>query len=260
MNLGTGSTTSVFRRMFVVTAISVVASFIVTLVTMRLALGDDPAATMPASELLHFGMFFSVLVPILVCPVVAYHASRLIQELRAARSEFQILAATDQLTGLLNRRGFDARAEVALESARAAGLPAAAMLCDIDHFKQLNDSLGHEFGDKCLRHIADVLRRTAEPGNFIVGRQGGDEFVVLLPGVALAEAAAIAETVRLACAAAPFDDPNGGPSPSVSIGVAAEAGAAVSLSALLRRADVALYDVKRGGRNRVVIAPWPSAA
>ena len=252
------------RRVFVLTATSVVASFTVTVVTMRLALGADPGATMSAAQALDLGMFFSVLVPTLVCPPLGYRASLLIRELNRTRNALQILAATDQLTGLLNRRGFDASASAALEAARDAGRPSAAMMCDIDHFKKLNDGFGHEFGDKCLNRVADVLRGIAEGRDFILGRQGGDEFVVLLPGVDLPEAAAIAERVRTACADTPFATPTGGVGLSVSIGVAGGAGAAASLSALLRRADFALYEVKRAGRNRVVVADlnehWPSAA
>jgi len=138
------------------------------------------------------------------------------------------------------------------------------MMCDIDHFKRLNDNLGHTLGDKALVEVADLLRSFAQECGLIVGRQGGDEFVVMLPGVGLAEAASIAENIRVGCSKLLFEHPAMGATLSVSIGVAASADAEASLTSLLRRSDVALYDVKRTGRNRIVAADigerWSSAA
>jgi diguanylate cyclase (GGDEF)-like protein len=137
------------------------------------------------------------------------------------------------------------------------------LMCDIDHFKRLNDSFGHRFGDQTLKHVAEILLSFAQSRSFIVGRQGGDEFVMMLPGVHLTEAAAIAESIRIVCARTAFDGDTIGAGLSVSIGVAASRGSQASLSALMRRADVALYDVKRTGRNRVGTAEvneqWSSA-
>ncbi len=137
-------------------------------------------------------------------------------------------------------------------------------MLDIDHFKRLNDTFGHRFGDQTLKCVAEILRSCAERRSFIVGRQGGDEFVMLLPGVDLTEAAAIAESIRVACARKAFDGDTIGASLSISIGVAASLGSQASLSALMQRADVALYDVKRTGRDRVISVDvneqWSSAA
>jgi diguanylate cyclase (GGDEF)-like protein len=133
----------------------------------------------------------------------------------------------------------------------------AVLMCDIDHFKSLNDNFGHGFGDNVLKHVADVLARAAERGKFVVGRQGGDEFAILLPGVDRDGAAAIAQDIRSACADARCE----GGALSVSIGIAVSARSRASLAALLRRADIALYEVKRGGRNGAgANQEWPSAA
>jgi diguanylate cyclase (GGDEF)-like protein len=165
---------------------------------------------------------------------------------------------------LLNRRGFDAAAHAALEAGRDANRPVAVLMCDIDHFKKLNDDFGHGLGDNALLYVAEVLRGFAAGRHLIASRQGGDEFVLLAPGVDLAEAAAMAESIRIACGKMPFDGDAAGACVTVSIGVAACAGSKASLSALMRRADVALYEVKRGGRNRVASADvaerWSSAA
>ena len=230
----------------------------------RVAFGSNPNMLITVGDFWTLGLFISILVPMLICPIVTYRLSRLVQELQVARDRLEILAQTDQLTGLLNRRGFDAAADAALETARLDDVPVAVLMCDIDHFKRLNDSLGHGFGDQILLHVADLLRCFAQSGNFIVGRQGGDEFVMLLPGVDSTAAATLAESIRVACARLIFGASAIGGTFSVSIGVAACPGSHASLSALMRRADVALYDVKRSGRNSVVTADlneqWPSAA
>jgi diguanylate cyclase (GGDEF)-like protein len=252
----------VFRRVFVVTAISAAISYAVTVLAVRLVYGVNPGLVITASELERFASTLSIFVPLVVCPLVSYRSARLVRDLRAARRSLEVLAQTDQLTGLLNRRGFDAAAHTSLGACRIAGRPVAVLMCDIDHFKALNDSFGHGFGDKSLISLADVLRDLARAEGFIVGRQGGDEFVMMLPGVAQAEAAEIAERLRSACAGRTCDE--NAVALSVSVGIAASAHSQASLSALLRRADVALYDVKRTGRDRVVAVDvdeqWSSAA
>jgi diguanylate cyclase (GGDEF)-like protein len=245
----------VFRRVFIVTAIAILGSLGLSQLLMRFVLDGGPTIT-PA-QFRQFSLFLSIFVPALICPLVSYRSSRLLQALTLARNELETLARTDQLTGLLNRRGFDHAAQAALDEARADARPMAVLMCDIDHFKSLNDNFGHGFGDNVLKHVADVLARAAERGKFVVGRQGGDEFAILLPGVDRDGAAAIAQDIRSACADARCE----GGALSVSIGIAVSARSRASLAALLRRADIALYEVKRGGRNGAgANQEWPSAA
>jgi diguanylate cyclase (GGDEF)-like protein len=125
----------------------------------------------------------------------------LMQELTLTRSELSRISQTDQLTGLLNRRGFDDAATPALRSARDAGLPAVIFMCDIDHFKSINDGFGHEIGDKVLVEIADVFRRFAKKDGMLVARHGGEEFAALMIGIAREQAEQYAEDIRRACAA-----------------------------------------------------------
>src|SRR6478609_5170524 len=91
--------------------------------------------------------------------IMTYRSALLMQELTLTRSELSRISQTDQLTELLNRRGFDDAATAALRSAYHAGLPSVIFMCDIDHFKSINDRCGHEFGDKALIAVADVLRQ-----------------------------------------------------------------------------------------------------
>jgi diguanylate cyclase (GGDEF)-like protein len=158
------------------------------------------------------------------------------------------LSRHDHLTGVLARGALISQATHELQRARRLGTPTAAFLVDIDHFKGINDSRGHPTGDRVLQHVAlqgrHVLRCTD-----LFGRYGGDEFVAVLPDTDLLTAAAIAERLRMAVCA-PTDERDLPPL-SVSIGVAAVAPDTQGLADLVAEADEALYNAKRGGRNRV---------
>jgi diguanylate cyclase len=161
----------------------------------------------------------------------------------------------DGLTGLVNRRGFDQRlstciAEVALES---SGTPPALVVGDIDHFKRINDTYGHAFGDQVLRAVAQVLSATVGVDG-LAARIGGEEFALLLPGVPLDRAAALAEQIRGAIAAGRIQ--RGGEAlqqVTLSFGVAAHRGGEGPRE-FLERTDRALYGSKASGRNRVTVA------
>ncbi|HZG32856.1 MAG TPA: GGDEF domain-containing protein [Sphingopyxis sp.] len=161
----------------------------------------------------------------------------------AARSE------TDVLSGLFNRRGFDTRAEAALARARRLGEPAVLIAADLDHFKAINDSFGHAAGDGVIAAFARLLCERMPP-DAIVGRLGGEEFVVFLPGANLAEGRAGAEAVRVAFAGATPAETGIAQRVTASFGVA-QLMPDDSLFDLARRADAALYRAKAGGRNRV---------
>ncbi len=169
----------------------------------------------------------------------------------AERSQQRLLALAqaDSLTGALNRVGLQYMAErLAQPRGRAAAV--AALVIDLDHFKAVNDTCGHEAGDSVLRLFVAVARRELRSHD-VLARQGGDEFVVLLPHVSLRDAAAIAERMRRAFAKAPLDFSARGLRPTLSIGVAEGDIGAEGLEAILHRADTALYRSKRQGRNRV---------
>jgi diguanylate cyclase (GGDEF)-like protein len=160
-------------------------------------------------------------------------------------------AMIDGLTGLLNRSGFDAVAAEAVEEARHLGQSVSALLCDIDAFRGLNERYGHEAGDRALKNLADVLEESIGRRSAIVGRQSGDEFLVLLPGIELQVAAAIAEGLCEACEARALVEQDPAAKFTISVGVAREAPGAFELRGLLRQTDAALYRAKRAGGNQV---------
>jgi diguanylate cyclase (GGDEF)-like protein len=199
-----------------------------------------------------FGLAAPTVLSLVVCPLICYPTIVAIRDRNLARRELQRLSGTDQLTNLLNRRGFDSAAKASLEAAGDARL--AVMMLDVDLFKAVNDEFGHDFGDAALVHVAGILRDIGQEKDFIVGRQGGEEFIVLLTGATEADAESIANRVRMACAQHPVV--HGGRSAfiTISIGVAANPNSNALLSSLAARADAALYLAKRNGRNRVHLA------
>jgi diguanylate cyclase (GGDEF)-like protein/putative nucleotidyltransferase with HDIG domain len=154
------------------------------------------------------------------------------------------LAEHDPLTGLRNRRELEPRMLERLHSADGGAL----LVCDLDHFKRVNDSLGHEAGDVVLRRFANILRRSTR-GTDVPTRLGGEEFAVLLPGAGHDEALAVAERLRLAVRSEFAEFPA---AVSVSVGVAASSPELATAADLMRAANRALYAAKRLGRDRVV--------
>ncbi|MEI7518632.1 MAG: diguanylate cyclase [Mycobacteriaceae bacterium] len=172
--------------------------------------------------------------------------TRDISDRKAAEAALHNLAVTDTLTGVWNRRqGTDLIA--ADLSARRPGQALSLLMLDIDHFKSINDTYGHQAGDNVLIEVASRVRRSLR-GNDVVARWGGEEFVVMLRDCALPDARRLAEEIRSTIAEVPFGTLG---SLTVSIG-AAEIRANENLASWLGRADQALYRAKRAGRNEVV--------
>ena len=169
------------------------------------------------------------------------------------RAELAALVLADPLTACLNRRGFEQ--ELAREVARSArdGGDLALLAVDIDHFKEINDGFGHLAGDTVLRELADLLTSSARAGD-VVGRVGGDELVILLPGADLETAGVVAERISAVVRGHHFITTRGHGRVTVSVGIAAEQVHDPWLGHALRaRADEALYVAKRLGRDRVVL-------
>jgi diguanylate cyclase (GGDEF)-like protein len=161
-------------------------------------------------------------------------------------AERELEAGTDPLTGLCNRRILNDR----LAGLDSANIPYTVVLCDLDHFKRLNDTYGHDVGDKCLVTFAEVLRRACRDSD-VPCRLGGEEFVLLLPGANMKAGLSVALRIRtfLAEASARIQLPY-----TASIGVASKPDHGNSGEAVLRAADAAMYDAKEGGRDQVVPA------
>lgn len=172
------------------------------------------------------------------------------RERRRTNQHLKRLAETDSLTGLLNRRAAAEQAPGVIEATRQAGQPLGAILLDIDHFKTVNDVYGHAGGDTVLKRVAAVLTSLARPGDLVV-RYGGEEFLILAPGLDEAAAADLAERMRQRLAAGQGDRA-AIPDVTGSFGVAAHGTESDrDWEALVARADAALYRAKRLGRNRV---------
>ncbi len=181
---------------------------------------------------------------------------RIERELRAAHHRAERLSSIDSLTGIANRRHFDAALEAELSRAMRLEKPLAMILLDIDCFKQFNDRYGHNAGDDCLAEIGQLLARYARRSGDLAARYGGEEFVLLLPNSHLEAAREIAEEVRLAIIeqAIAHDASPVAPVVTASFGVAAIVpGAQDSPRKIIETADKALYEAKNSGRNRVVL-------
>jgi diguanylate cyclase (GGDEF)-like protein len=166
---------------------------------------------------------------------------------RTARllGENERLATRDSLTGLANRRLFDESLQREVARAQRLSTPLSLLVFDVDHFKQVNDTYGHQTGDTVLREVADAL--VANTKNYdVAARYGGDEFVVLLPGCSRDDALRVAERVRASIARAVGEAPV-----TISAGVATVPDNATDAERLMAAADSALYDAKRTGRDRV---------
>jgi diguanylate cyclase (GGDEF)-like protein/PAS domain S-box-containing protein len=176
-------------------------------------------------------------------------------EFAVVHKQLEQMAVTDALTGVANRRRFDEALDLELRRAKRAGTPLSLALLDVDHFKSLNDTLGHVSGDRILRHMGLMLADTACRAGDVAARFGRDEFALLLPNTSATAAAAMAQDLRMALLAT--GALNFAPRPvSISVGVACSDNprAGGTPEALLRLADQALYDAKRTGRDSVVMA------
>jgi len=177
--------------------------------------------------------------------VVGFLASVLIEY----QQHLSHLATEDPLTRLLNRRGLEDALFISMAQASRKGLSTAAVMLDIDHFKQVNDSFGHEVGDRVIQQVAGILGRMSRSSD-VVARTGGEEFLLILPDTELGAARILAERIRVAIGERPLLVDGQRIPITISLGVAGASGD-VDLEDLSQDADRAMYLAKRGGRNRV---------
>lgn len=182
------------------------------------------------------------------------------------QEQLRQMAYYDGLTGVYNRARFMSLGTSMLSEAERASEPMAVILFDIDHFKRINDTYGHDVGDQALLHIADLCRRALRTED-LLARYGGEEFVIALPGLTAARAESAAHRIRRELAAQSLDVPGGELRMTASFGIAATedaiaggadgaggADAGARLKRLLKQADLALYAAKHGGRDAVRLA------
>lgn len=193
------------------------------------------------------GTVFAVAIALLILVILV----------RDALGEASARSEIDALSGLLNRGGFERQAETVLLRAARHGMPVSLVLTDLDHFKAVNDTYGHASGDRVIESFAAFLRETGVSGH-IAGRIGGEEFAVLLPGTNLAAARLFAEGTRSSFGSLPIDPLPLSHRCTASFGVA-ELQPLESFRDMMRRADAALYEAKKAGRDQVRIAGEASA-
>lgn len=178
---------------------------------------------------------------------------KLEQSLRSANRRIHLLSITDALTLTYNRRHLMERLPQELERARRYGRPLAVVLCDVDYFKKINDTYGHQTGDEVLKGIAELVMSATRKDVDWVARYGGEEFLIVLPETSVPDAIAFAEKIRVAIAAHPFEIKGQLLKLSSSFGVAGYESTPddAGVDALIACADLCLYRSKETGRNRV---------
>ena len=173
------------------------------------------------------------------------------EKIKHLNAGLEQLAMTDYLTNLYNRRYFIQRGTEEFKRARRNNQPLSLLMLDIDEFKTVNDTYGHEAGDMALQQVAAALKSSLREID-ILGRMGGEEFAVLLPSTLLHEAVLLAERIQQIIAGTPLEVPGASLTITISIGVAVIADEMSGIDDLLRNADAALYHAKNSGRNRVM--------
>lgn len=176
----------------------------------------------------------------------------LLADLQTQREELDRLSREDPLTGLANRREFDQRLDDEIRRAQRQGTPLAVAMLDLDRFKNVNDRFGHALGDAVLREVGDLIRRECRAID-IIGRYGGEEFALALPGTDLHAGATLCERIRVAFERCDWQQLHPDLAVTVSAGVSVWSPGA-DAQTLLAAADANLYEAKRSGRNRVVPA------
>ena len=210
-----------------------------------IALNSDQSNAFDAQDL----QFFSV---------IGYQIAATLKHFQRL-SSIKNIAIYDTLTGLYNRRYFEERLGLDAQKSFYGGTPLSLVMADIDHFKKVNDTFGHTEGDRVLFEIANLLKASVRKKD-TVARYGGEEFILILPETGLGEASMIAERIRKLVESTLFEIANARINLTVSMGISNfPSNRAKSKEELVKMADEALYDAKRGGRNKVCIFTGRSA-
>ena len=212
----------------------------------EVGLGVSAAAIFVVTFGVHPGWTVANPAPVIAVLALLVTVVSIVWALQAAELYHRGEAVLDQLTGLLNRNALLPRFQELTQQARLTNSPICLVLCDLDNFKQVNDTHGHDVGDDVLRDVAYELRKVLRSFE-LAYRLGGEEFLIVLPGIHLQGGAEIAERLREAVE----QSKPGGVHVTVSIGLSAGRGEDVDYDSLFKAADSALYEAKRAGRNRV---------
>lgn len=184
--------------------------------------------------------------------LVAYITTMLSADIRRAYGHMKLLSETDELTGVLNMRAFNAVAERVFRQAERYARPFSVLMIDSDHLKSVNDTLGHEAGNRLLKLTVQCIQSQLRQTD-VVARFGGDEFVVVLPETPANGAVGVAERIRKSIESSPLTTRDKKISATVSIGIAGYPNQGHDLDTVLERADHAMYASKNGGKNRITL-------
>jgi len=209
-------------------------------------LGDTASSEL--GSLRFTGAFAAQLAPVLL---VGYITTMFSADIRYGLARAKLLSETDELTGMLNIRGFAVAANRLFAQAQRHGRASSVLMIDSDHLKGVNDAYGHEAGNRLLRHLANAIQAELRFTD-IAARYGGDEFIVLLPETPAKGAMEVAERIRNRVASTPLELDSKRIVSSVSIGISCYPDDGATLDALAAHADRALYAAKQDGRNRTV--------
>ncbi len=201
------------------------------------------------SDIVGVGVLAAAIVSLAIAPAWTYRTFRLIQELEEARNNLEDISTHDYLTGIYNRRFMVEQASTILSLSRRHDFPVSLIMMDLDHFKDVNDTYGHARGDAVLVELAAAIRRMIRTTD-VFGRYGGEEFIVFMPHAGVEDATRLAERIRWEVKQMKFSDL----SITLSMGVAVADLETKVLDDLIDRADVALYEAKDHGRDRVELA------
>ncbi len=232
-----------WKVVFVITLISVLASLLITYVILE----------MTASEKLPIIVFIAAMAPLIIAPITSWSIVSLMIRIQSLEEAHRQLATYDDLTGLLTRRAFLDQGEALMKLCIRNRQAFALALLDLDNFKAINDRHGHGGGDEVLRAFALIVRM--EMGSSVlVGRLGGEEFAIALPGASLSDAQYVLERIRQETEVAEIKYLENAIRLSVSVGISGmQQGSTTSFAILTRQSDDALYQAKARGRNLIVL-------
>lgn len=230
---------------------AVSVSYMVTFGSMVMAVGL--AAVLDQilkGEIIPIDLFTSAVIAGILAPIISYGFIYLTQQLNITEQKMRLLATTDSLTGILNRRYFFERAQNELERALRYGYSMSLLILDIDHFKPVNDRFGHQAGDFVLHQLAELANQSIRSTD-LLGRYGGEEFIMVLPEAGIEDARAVAERLRKTVEDHKFVYDQDSIQITISVGISCLNNPDDELDDLISRADRSLYAAKDAGRNRV---------
>ena len=233
---------SAIKASLVTTAVSVVLSVCACLLSLYFSGNMMPEALVVAVPT-------AALTPLLLAFPISYYVFNLMLKLEESKKQIEILTRFDHLTGVYNRRYFTELAEREISRAQRYDYAASLLMIDLDKFKRINDTHGHLAGDQVLKEVVDTCVKTVRQTD-ILGRFGGEEFVLILPRTTTRQAEVLAERIRQAVEKRLIKTPTADLHITVSLGIGSMSPPDISLQELIRLADTALYTAKENGRNR----------